>query len=129
MSGTISPQRMQVSFGVFEFDPRTGELRKAGRRVRLSGQPATVLALLVARPGELVTREELRRELWPGDTFVDFERNLNSAIKRLRAALAISISCPGSILSLMRLYPCASRLSTITNRASIEGCKPILTPT
>ena len=103
MSGsTVSPRRMQVGFGVFEFDPRTGELRKAGTRVRLSGQPATVLALLVARPGELVTREELRGELWPGETFVDFERNLNSAIKRLRAALGDSGETPRFIETLPR---------------------------
>jgi DNA-binding winged helix-turn-helix (wHTH) protein/tetratricopeptide (TPR) repeat protein len=93
---------MRVSFGVFEFDLRTGELRKAGSRVRLSGQPVTVLARLVERPGELVTREELRRELWSGDTFVDFERNLNSAIKRLRAALGDSGQSPRFIETLPR---------------------------
>lgn len=93
---------MRVSFGVFEFDLRTGELRKAGSRVRLSGQPVTVLARLVERPGELVTREELRRELWSGDTFVDFERNLNSAIKRLRAALGDSAQSPRFIETLPR---------------------------
>jgi DNA-binding winged helix-turn-helix (wHTH) protein/Tfp pilus assembly protein PilF len=103
MSGsTVSPRRMRVSFGVFELDLRTGELRKAGNRVRLSGQPVTVLARLVERPGELVTREELRRELWSGDTFVDFERNLNSAIKRLRAALGDSGQSPRFIETLPR---------------------------
>jgi TolB-like protein/DNA-binding winged helix-turn-helix (wHTH) protein/Flp pilus assembly protein TadD len=96
------PAGTRVRFGVFDFDLRTGELRKAGARVRLSGQPVTVLARLVQRPGELVTREELRRELWPDTTFVDFEHNLNSAIKRLRAALGDSAATPRYVETLPR---------------------------
>jgi TolB-like protein/DNA-binding winged helix-turn-helix (wHTH) protein len=76
-----------LRFGVFEFDPKSGDLRKAGRRIRLQNQPRQVLKLLVSRPGELVTREELQRELWPGDTFVDFENGVNVAVRKIRDAL------------------------------------------
>ena len=74
-------------FGTFEVDLRTGELRKAGVRIAIQEQPFRVLAALLEHPGELVTREELRRDLWPGDTFVNFEHGLNVAIKRLRDTL------------------------------------------
>lgn len=76
-----------VRFGVFEFDLRSRELRKQGRKIRLEGQPVQVLIQLLARPGELVSREELQKELWPSDTFVNFEQSLNAAVKRLRQAL------------------------------------------
>ena len=76
-----------VRFGVFEFDLKSGELLKQGRRVRLSGQPAQILAFLLGRPGELVTREELQQALWPADTHVNFDQSLNAAVKRLRFAL------------------------------------------
>src|SRR5688572_23519464 len=89
-------------FSVFELDVRTGELRKSGARVRLSGQPLKLLERLIARPGDLVTREELQQELWSDDTFVDFERNLNSAIKRLRSALGDSADVPRFIETLPR---------------------------
>jgi TolB-like protein/DNA-binding winged helix-turn-helix (wHTH) protein len=74
-------------FGVFEVDPREGELRKSGLRIKLQDQPFQLLVLLLERPGEIVTREELQRRLWPADTFVDFDHSLNSAVKRLREAL------------------------------------------
>lgn len=83
-----------VRFGVFEADPRSGELRKAGRRVAIQEQPFRILARLLQRPGELVTREELRHELWPSDTFVDFERSLNAGVKRLRDALGDDADSP-----------------------------------
>lgn len=63
-----------VRFGVFELDPRAGELRKKGMKVRLQGQPVDILVTLLQRPGETVTREELHKKLWPADTFVDFEQ-------------------------------------------------------
>jgi TolB-like protein/DNA-binding winged helix-turn-helix (wHTH) protein/Tfp pilus assembly protein PilF len=75
-----------VRFGTFELDLRAGELRKNGVRTRLQEQPLRVLAMLLERPGEVVTREEFQRALWP-DTFVDFEHSLNAAVKRLREAL------------------------------------------
>src|SRR5690349_13219610 len=83
-----------VRFGVFEFNRDSGELRKHGLRIKLQGQPIHVLGLLLERPGEVVTREELEKRLWPGDIFGDFEHGLNAAIKRLRAALGDSADSP-----------------------------------
>jgi TolB-like protein/DNA-binding winged helix-turn-helix (wHTH) protein/Tfp pilus assembly protein PilF len=84
------PQERQAQllrFGVFEVSLAARELRKHGIRVRLPGQPFALLTMLLEKPGEVVTREEMRQRLWPSDTFVDFEHGLNSAIKKLRAAL------------------------------------------
>jgi TolB-like protein/DNA-binding winged helix-turn-helix (wHTH) protein/tetratricopeptide (TPR) repeat protein len=81
-------------FGPFEINLQSEELRKSGMRVRLSGQPFQVLAVLVERPGELVTREELRFKLWPADTFVDFDHGLNNAVARIREALDDSSDTP-----------------------------------
>lgn len=83
-----------VGFGVYEFNVVTRELRKHGMRMRLEGQPLTILEMLLERPGELVTREELRNKLWPGETFVDFEHSLNAGVKRLRAVLSDSAGQP-----------------------------------
>ena len=91
-----------MTFGPYEFNPRLGELRKEGMRVRLEGQPLAILQSLLDRPGELVTREELRKKLWPEDTFVDFEHSLNAAVKRLRAALNDSPDQPHYIETLAR---------------------------
>ena len=74
-------------FGVFEVDLRAGELYKAGRKIKLQVLPFQALALLLEHPGEVVTREEFVKTLWPGDTFVDFDHSLNTAIKKLRLAL------------------------------------------
>src|SRR5436309_7201777 len=83
---TTVPPASRLHFGGFELDLSTGELRKDGVVVRLPPQPSKVLAVLAGRPGELVTREELRRHLW-GETFVDFDRGLNFCINQVRAAL------------------------------------------
>lgn len=91
-----------VKFGVFEANLRTGELRKHGVKVKLQGQPFQVLAMLLERPGDVVTREELRDSLWSADTFVDFEHGLNSAIKRLRDALGDSADQPRYVETLAR---------------------------
>jgi DNA-binding winged helix-turn-helix (wHTH) protein len=76
-----------VRFEVFEVDLRAQELYKGGRKVKLQVQPFQVLALLLEQPGEVVTREEMQKRLWPADTFVDFDHSLNTAIKKLRQAL------------------------------------------
>ena len=73
---------------------RSGELRKSGARVTLQQQPLQLLSVLLERPGELVTREELRKRLWPDDTFVDFEHGVNAAVKRLRDTLGDSAESP-----------------------------------
>jgi len=91
-----------LRFGVFELDSRSGELRKQGMKIKLHGQPVEILALLLERPGEVVTREELRRKLWQADTFVDFEQGLNNAMKRLRAALDDDAETPRFIETLPR---------------------------
>jgi serine/threonine protein kinase/DNA-binding winged helix-turn-helix (wHTH) protein/tetratricopeptide (TPR) repeat protein len=91
-----------VRFSAFALDRRTGELRKHGRRIRLQEQPLRILALLLARPGELVTREEIQDKLWPNDTVVDFEYGINSAMMRLRAALGDSAAQPRYIETLAR---------------------------
>ena len=84
------PQLFALRFGVFEVNLQARELRKHGIRVKLSGQPFCILSLLLERPGEVVTREEMQQRLWPSNTFVDFEHSLNTAIKKLRAALGDS---------------------------------------
>src|ERR1044072_946103 len=76
------PTPCSVHFESFEFDFRSGELREDGRKVKVQGQPVQILAMLLERPGELVTRDELRNKLWPADTYVDFEHSLNAAVKR-----------------------------------------------
>ena len=75
-----------LRFGVFELDLRTGELRKSGKRVRLAPQPFQLLVLLASRPGELVTREEIQRELWGNGTVVDYDQGLRFVIRKARAA-------------------------------------------
>jgi DNA-binding winged helix-turn-helix (wHTH) protein len=89
-------------FGVFEYDRAAGELRKQGMKIKLQGQPSEILSLLLERPGEIVTREELQKKLWPADTFVDFEHSLNAAVKRLRDALDDSAEAPRYIETLSR---------------------------
>ena len=91
-----------IRFGTFEADLRAGELRRNGVKIRLQEQPFQVLAMLLERPGEIVTREELRGRLWPADTFVDFDHGLNAAVKRLRDALGDSAENPRFIETLAR---------------------------
>jgi TolB-like protein/DNA-binding winged helix-turn-helix (wHTH) protein/Flp pilus assembly protein TadD len=92
-----------IRFGPFEANPRTRELTKHGRRVRLPGLPFELLLALLERPGELVSREDLRKRLWSEDTFVDFDNNLNAAVTRLRQALGDSAEQPRYIETLPRL--------------------------
>lgn len=89
-------------FGIFEADPTTGELRRQGVRVKLNTQPFQLLCLLLDRPGQLLTREEICRELWPNDTFVDYEHGVNSAINRIREALGDTASSPRFVETLAR---------------------------
>jgi TolB-like protein/DNA-binding winged helix-turn-helix (wHTH) protein/tetratricopeptide (TPR) repeat protein len=116
------PQNSTLStarFGPFEIDLRTGELRKLGIKLKLSGQPFQILAILVERRGELVTREELRESLWPADTFVDFEHGVNTAVKTLRQVLGDSAGTPLYIETLPRRgYRFLGR---------VEDCTPTVT--
>jgi cholera toxin transcriptional activator len=97
-----APTRLVYRFATFEADPATGELRKAGVRLRLPEQPFRVLIMMLERPGELVTREEIRQKLWPADTFVDFDHGLNTVINRLRETLGDSAANPRFIETLAR---------------------------
>src|SRR5947208_15495493 len=91
-----------LRFGTFEVDLRAGELRKQGKRIRLQEQPFQVLTVLLQHPGQVVTREELRNQNWPPDTFVDFDNSLNTAINKLREALGDSADNPRFIETLPR---------------------------
>src|SRR5438105_517238 len=92
----------RLRFGVFELDARSGELWKAGARMRLQLQPARVLLLLASRSGQLVTREEIQREVWPDGTFVDFEQSLNFCIRQIRGALGDHPTSPRYVETLPR---------------------------
>ncbi|HUN85960.1 MAG TPA: winged helix-turn-helix domain-containing protein [Terracidiphilus sp.] len=91
-----------LRFGAFELDPYAGELRKRGVKVRLSGQPLQLLAILLQSPGRLVSREDIQRQIWPTDTFVDFDHGLNNAICRIRGILADLPQSPRFIETLPR---------------------------
>src|ERR1700748_2455389 len=97
----IQPAR-RYRFGVFEADATTAELRRKGVRIKLHSQPFQVLVMLLERPGELLTREEISRELWPDGTFVDYEHGVNSAVNRIREALGDTASNPRFVETLAR---------------------------
>ena len=99
---TDSQPASRYRFGVFEVDTPTGELRRQGVRVKLNAQPFQVLCLLLDRPGELLTREEISRELWPDGTFVDYDHGVNSAVNRIREALGDSASSARFVETLAR---------------------------
>ncbi len=101
---------MRFRFNIFELDLRAAELRKHGVRIKLQAQPFQVLACLLSQPGAVVTREQLRKQLWPSDTFVDFDNSLNTAIAKLRDALGDTAESPRFIEMIPRrgyhfIYP------------------------
>jgi Tol biopolymer transport system component/DNA-binding winged helix-turn-helix (wHTH) protein len=108
-----------VRFGVFEVDLRSGELRKAGAKLKISGQPFQVLAILLENPGEIVTREDLLKRLWP-DTFVDGDHNLNTAINKIREVLGDSAENPRFVETLPR--------RGYRFIAPVEGARPAMPP-
>ena len=128
------PGRPTVRFGPFELTPETGELRKHGLHLRLQEQPFHILTVLVDRPGELVTREELTKALWPDGTFVDFEKSLNSAVTRLRQVLADSAENPRYIETVARrgyrfIAPVERPTSSVPVRAGVnEQPRPARSP-
>ena len=93
---------MTLRFGVFELDPQSGELRKSGLRVRLAPQPFTVLSILASRPGEVVTRDELRTALWGDNTFIEFDQGLNTCIRQIRTVLGDDADVPRFVETLPR---------------------------
>jgi TolB-like protein/DNA-binding winged helix-turn-helix (wHTH) protein len=100
---TVSSTENTICFGLFELDLRTRQLTRNGAKIRLHQQPIQVLSLLLERPGEIVTREELRRRLWPSDVFVDFDHGLNKSIQKLRDALGDSAGSPRYIETIPRI--------------------------
>jgi len=117
MPGTMASNI--IRFGIFEANLDTGELRRNGVRIKLQDQPFQLLALLLARPGEIVTREELRSRLWSDDTFVDFDHALNAAIRRLRDALGDSADNPRFVETLARRgYRFVAPVHSQTNEAT-----------
>src|SRR6267378_3676100 len=100
--GDAHPVQGTIRFGVFEVDLRAGELRKHDVKIKLQEQPFQILQILIENPGEVVTREEFQKRLWPSDTFVDFEHGLYNAIKRLREALGDSADTPRFIETLSK---------------------------
>src|ERR1043165_2987986 len=100
MAEATAPVRLR--FGVFEVDRRAGELRKHGVRRRLQEQPFQLLAMLLERPGETVTRDEIRNRLWTADTFVDFDQGVNKAVNRIREALGDSATSPRFVETVAR---------------------------
>ena len=116
MPGTVASNI--IHFGIFEANLDTGELRRNGVRIKLQDQPFLLLALLLARSGEIVTREELRSQLWSDDTFVDFDHGLNAAIKRLRDALGDTADNPRFVETLSRRgYRFVAPVQAKTNEA------------
>src|ERR1700756_3771261 len=91
-----------VRFGVYEVDVQTGALRKQGLKLRLQDKPLQILLQLLERPGEVITREELRQALWPADTFGDLDNSLNAAMNKLREVLGDSAENPRFIETLSR---------------------------
>src|SRR5215813_2889408 len=98
-SGQSTPT---IRFGVFEVNPRSGEVRKSGTRVRLQDQPFKVLLALLEHPGEVVSREELRQRIWPTESFGDFDHAVNVAVGKLRIALGDSADVPRYVETLHR---------------------------
>ncbi|MDR3735233.1 MAG: winged helix-turn-helix domain-containing protein [Acidobacteriaceae bacterium] len=121
----------QYRFGLFEADAATGELRRQGVRVKLNAQPFQMLLMLLARPGELLTREEIARELWPDGTFVDYEHGVNSAVNRIREAIGDTAGNPRFIETLARRgYRFVAPVQQIGLNAdsAVEPPAPIATP-
>jgi DNA-binding winged helix-turn-helix (wHTH) protein/tetratricopeptide (TPR) repeat protein len=115
-----------VRFGSFELDPRSGELLSGGVKVPLQEQPFQILKLLTERPGEVVTREEIQRRLWPDDTVVEFENAVNAAIKKLRIALGDSAEEPRYVETLRRrgyrlMVPVERVVSGVAAAAEVQG--------
>src|SRR6201993_756126 len=125
MAETQSRPRL-VRFGEFEADVQTGELRKDGVKLKFSGQPFQVLAILLEHAGDVVTREELQTRLWP-DTFVDVDRNLNTAINKIREVLGDSAESPRFVETLPRrgyrfIGPVAAGVGLVTpHHRNLQG--------
>jgi DNA-binding winged helix-turn-helix (wHTH) protein len=119
-------------FGVFEVDAATGELRKQGLRIRLQEQPSQILLMLLDRAGEVVSREEMSRKLWPPDTFVDFDQSLGTALRKLRQALSDDADAPRYIETIpkngFRFLGPVERISAVAELAETVLPMPVTGP-
>ena len=114
-----------LRFGVFEIDPSAHELRKHGVRIKLQDQPFAVLLILLEKPGQLVTKEELQQRLWPADTFVEFDKGIYNAMKRLRETLGDEADTPRYIETLPRRgYRFLTEVHKIGSNASSVPLEP-----
>jgi DNA-binding winged helix-turn-helix (wHTH) protein/Flp pilus assembly protein TadD len=126
LEGKTSSPSPVLSFGVFQVNIAARELRKHGVRIRLPGQPFCILAILLERPGEVVTRDEMRQRLWASDTFVDFEHSLNTAIKKLRRALGDSPDNPRYVETVPRIgYRFIAPLNTVRPKPDDPVGRPL----
>jgi Tol biopolymer transport system component/DNA-binding winged helix-turn-helix (wHTH) protein len=124
MNESVSSRRI-VRFGVYELDLDSEELRKSGLKIKLSGQPSQVLVMLLERPGDVVSREELQKKLWPDGTFVDFDHSLNTAINKIREALGDSAENPRFVETLARRgYRFIASVATETGGLSVIAEQP-----
>jgi DNA-binding winged helix-turn-helix (wHTH) protein len=98
----MGAHRTVIRFGVFELNLRTGELRKTGTKIKLDGQPIQILTLLLERPGDLLTQDEITAKLWPDGTVVEFENSIKAALRKLRQALGDNAESPRYIETLPR---------------------------
>jgi cholera toxin transcriptional activator len=114
-----------LRFGVFEVNLAAGELRKNGARIRLQEQPFQVLSALLQNAGQVVTRDELRAEIWPADTFVDFDHSLNTAVNKIRESLGDSASSPRFVETLARR---GYRFIAPVDRVSVTAAEPASAP-
>src|SRR5580692_6630017 len=121
-TATVNNGNQTIRFGAFEADLPSGEVRKSGSRIKLQEQPFKVLQILLERPGDLVTREELQSRIWPEDSFGDFDHAVNVAVGKLRAALGDSAENPSFIETVPRRgYRFVARL----DEASVDTHPPL----
>lgn len=126
----ISGKR-RFRFGIFEADEESGELRKQGRQLSLQGQPFQVLVMLLGRSGELVSRAEIQKKLWPDGTFVDFDHGLNTAINKIRDALDDSASTPCFVETLARRgyrFIAPVEVTEAPSSAAAQNAEPCMKP-
>jgi len=120
--GTPPSSPVRFRFGEFEVDSCARELRKQGERIRLQEQPFQVLLFLIQRTGQVVSREEMRSQIWPKGTFVDFDHGLNTAIKKIRVALGDSANVPRYVETIPRRgYRFLVPVEVVTN----EDCEQV----
>ena len=122
-----APTHPRYQFGVYTADPRLCELSKLGNRIMLQERPFQILLALLERPGEVITREELRRQLWPDGTFVDFDHNISSAVNKLRTALSDSTKHPSYVETVGRHgYRFIGDVKQVA--ASVPAARPMPSP-